>query len=187
MSLIYCANLQNNGMKAKKGKFIAFFLIINLIVLPGNLDARKCGVKLIITQKNREQTEGELIAIKQNSLLLLAEDGKDVSFDIRDIEFIKVEKKSKFINSIRNGLLIGAGIGFVIGIPAAVGDSSCFSGPEMLYTGPLIGTIYGVIIGGLAGVFSDKYKIIRMEGKSPEEIESILKKLQKKARIPDYR
>jgi len=174
-------------MKAKNRKFITFFLIINLMAFPGNLDARKRGAKLIVIQKNGKQTEGELIAVKQNSLLLLDEDGKDVSFNIGEIEAIKIAKKSKFISCVTNGLLIGAGLGLVIGIPAATEDSSHIGGPEILYTGPLIGAIYGVIIGGLAGVFSDEYKITQIEGKSLEEIESILKKLRKKARIPDYK
>ena len=53
-------------------KFISLFLIFSLMMLSANLYAKeRRGAKLIITKKDGQRIEGELIAVKPNSLLLL--------------------------------------------------------------------------------------------------------------------
>ena len=147
---------------------------------------RKLGAKLIITKKDGQLIEGELITVKPNSLLLLNTEGKDVSIDVADIKVIRIVKKSKFIKSVKNGLLIGAGIGLVLGLPGTIGNCWLCS-PLWLLIGPLIGVTYGLLIGGIVGVSSSKYKIIQIEGMTDLEIQEALDKLQKKARIRDYK
>ena len=45
----------------------------------------------------------------------------------------------------------------------------------------------GALIGGIVGAGYGIDKTIRIEGKSDLEIEKVLEKLRKKARIPDYK
>ena len=94
-------------MKAKGKKLVSLFLVISLVMLSANLYAKeRRGAKFIITKKNGYQTEGELITVKPNSLLLLSITGRDVSVDIADIKVIRVVKKSK--------AYLGAGLGLII-------------------------------------------------------------------------
>ena len=82
-------------MNPTSKKFISLFLAVSLMMLSVNLYAKeRRGAKLIITKKNGYQTEGELITVKPNSLLLLSITGRDMSVDIADIKVIRVVKKS---------------------------------------------------------------------------------------------
>ena len=169
-------------------KFISLFLVFSIMMLSVNLYAKeRRGAKLEITKKDGRWIEGELITVKPNSLLLLNNEGKDVSVGVANIKVIKIVKKSKFIKSVKNGLLIGASIGFVVfGLPGTF-DKSGLGGPEWLLLGPLFGAIYGVTIGGIVGVSSSKYKFIQIEGMTDQEIQKVLDKLRKKARVRDYK
>ncbi len=85
-------------------KFTALFLVFSLMMLSVNLYAKeRRGAKLIVTKKDGQQVEGELITVKPNSLLLLDTEGKDVSIDIEEIKIIRVVKKLK----VGEGMVIG--------------------------------------------------------------------------------
>ena len=92
-------------------KFISLFLVFSILLLSGNLYAKKKGAKLVIQKTDGQKIKGELIAVKKDSLLLLGqESGADVSVDIRNIEMVKI-KKSK--------TLLGASLGFLAGVGVA--------------------------------------------------------------------
>ena len=171
-------------MNAKGKKFIALFIVFSLLALSSNLMAKeRRGATLVIQKKDGQQVNGELIAVKQTSLLLKdSESGADVSVDISDIKVIKIVKKSKAGLGAGLGLLIGAG-----GM-ALVGGSTCghaFCG-QCAAIGALIGAAPGLLIGGLIGVGVGVDKEIQIEGKSDSEINKALEELRKKARVPDY-
>ena len=103
-------------MKAKGNKFVLLFLIFSFLILSGNLYAKKrSGAGLVIQKKDGKQEAGELIAVKQNSLLLLDYKGVDLSVNIGEIRVIEIMKKSKTLVSGGIGLVSGAAIGALIG------------------------------------------------------------------------
>jgi len=66
-------------------------------MLSAILDAKeKRRAKLVITKKNGQQIEGELLTVKPNSLLLLDTEGKDVSVAIANIKVIRIVKNQDF-------------------------------------------------------------------------------------------
>ena len=171
-------------------KFISLFLVFSIMMLSVNLYAKeRRGAKLIITKKDGQLIESELITVKTNSLLLLNTEGKDVSIDIEDIEVIRIVKKSKFLQSLGMNVIIGAGIGAIIGF--AQGETSGIWGTFTAWDNALIGAVIfgflGLLVGGIAGLTSGKDEIIQIEGKSDKKIRDALKKLRKKARIRDYK
>ena len=175
-------------MKVRGKKFLSLFLIFSLVMLSANLYAKeRRGAILIITKKNGQQIGGELITVKKDSLLLFI--GVDVSVDISEIKVIKIVKKSKVLQGLGFGLLIGAGSGALLGL-ASGGDPSAdlgrTAGTAALVTGIAFGTL-GLLVGGTLGFASGIDKTTLIEGKSPRWIEFYLKKLRKKARIRDYR
>ena len=150
---------------------------------------RKHGAKLIITKKDGQLIEGELITVKPNSLLLLNAEGRDVSVKIEEIKIIRRVKKSK--------AWLGAGIGSASGIvisSAVIAFLETFGGdesflyylPEAMQDWVIIGlpcAILGALIGALLGTD----KTIQIEGMTDLEIQEVMDKLRKKARIRDYR
>ena len=89
-------------------KTFAVFLVFSVLMLSGSLFAKeKKGASVEIQKKDGQLVQGELISVKENSLLILDSDsGADVTVFIRDISEIRVVKKSK--------VLLGGGVGFLI-------------------------------------------------------------------------
>ncbi len=164
----------------KKGKkFIALFLAFSLMMLSVNLYAKeRRGAKLLITKKDGQLIEGELITVKPNSLLLLDTEGKDVSVGIADIKVIRVMKKSK---GARTGFLIGVGLALIVGVGEIGAEVHGFI-PSFID-----GLIFFALPGALIGSAAGKDKTIHFEGMTDLEIKEAMDYLRKKARIRDYR
>jgi hypothetical protein len=177
------------------------FLVFSSFALSENLYAKKKGAELIVQKIVGQQVRGELITVKENSLLLLnSESGADVSVDIREIQLIEIVKKSKSLAWGGIGLVSGAVIGALIGylegddppFIVTLFGSTIIKGPPILtddekalYNGITCGMIGG-ILGGIGGAIAGKDKIIQFEGKSDTEIKEILQELRKKARIRNF-
>ncbi len=173
-------------MNPTSKKFISSFLIFSLVMLSVNLNAKeRRGATLIITKKDSQQIEGELITVKPNSLLLLNTEGKDESIDIADIRVITIVKKSKVGEGALYGLLIGGAIGVVCG--GSSGDGFILSSEEQAAIGGLVFGLLGALLGAGIGAVAGTDKTIHFEGMTDLEIRKALDKLRKKARIPDYK
>jgi len=174
-------------MNPKGKKFISVFLVFSLMMLSVNLYAKeRRGAILVITKKDGGLIEGELITVKKDSLLLFT--GRDVSINIGDIRTIRIVKKSKVLQGLGFGLLIGAGsgglLGFAFGSRDFMGGSTALC--DAIVTGIFLGSIV-LFVGGTVGFASGIEKTTQIEGKSPRWIEFYLKKLRKKARVRDYK
>ncbi len=180
-------------------KAISLFLVVSILLLSGNMFAQeRKGADLSIQKKDGQQVRGELIAVKQDSLLLLERDsGADMTITIDDIRVITIVKKSQLFLGVLAGSLIGGVAGALIGSgkeehPPATIDLFVpvvidFDFPsERTYTTG-IGLGLGAFIGGIFGISAGKDKTIQIEGKSDTEIAEILEKLRKKARIRNAR
>lgn len=183
-------------------KCIVLFLVFSLFALSENLYANKKGAELIVQKIEGQQVIGELIAAKENSLLLLdSESGADVSVDIREIKLIEIVKNSKSLAwggiGLISGALIGALAGYIEGddpyMSGGTGFGAMMTGlPGMfsaddkaLALGIMCG-ITGGVLGGIGGTIAGKDKIIQFEGKSETEMKKALNKLRKKARIQNF-
>jgi hypothetical protein len=172
-------------MNQLEQRFISF-LIILLLILPAILIAKErrgANVEIFKTKPKMEKTpwempdiKGELIAIKENSLLVLDSRGVDSSVDINELYAIRIVKKSKAL------------IGFCLGLvaPAAVWAAmgAKFDGLYALYS-VMIGfpiAVLGAVIGGRLS----RDNTYQIAGKSDAEIKKILEDLRKKARVPDF-
>jgi hypothetical protein len=167
-------------------------LSLSLFLFSSDLAAReRRGAELVIQKQDGGQMGGELIAVKQNSLLLLdAISNTDVSVAIGDVAIIKIFKKSKALIGAVFGLLAGAGVG---AISASVHGGNQEEDPWAEFWGGMYRTSIlvlfisaGTVIGLAAGAALGKDETIEFQGKSPEEIKSILVKLRKQARIPNF-
>jgi hypothetical protein len=174
-------------------KLIALFLVVTFIGMNCatyekgiNLEpGQKPGAKLIIQKKYYQEVKGELIAVKENSLLLKnSQTGADVSVDVKDIMEITIVKKSKLLEGGLIGLLLGGVIGFIIGSPQ--GDEVFISKSLAGGIGAAIGGGTGALIGASIGSIVKGDKTIQIEGKSDLEIKWHLEKLRKKAQVPNF-
>ncbi len=186
-------------------KFTALFLVISLLGINcANHERRKGiklepdqkpGIKLVIQKTDGQQLRGELITVKQKSLLLMeSESGVDVSSDIQDIETIIIKKNSKALLGVGVGFLLGAASGALIGY--SMGDPEPSTGFHILgfweyaafkaFCIGFIGATLGALFGGTIGSRSGTDERIQIKGKSEAEIKEIIKELRKKARVPNF-
>ena len=180
-------------------KFVASFLVFLVFALYSNLFANeKKGAEILIQRIDGEKVRGELIAVKQNSLLLKERNsGADVTEAVGEIRTITVVKKSKVLEQGGMGLLIGGAVGvatctFALYFGTVIGIAwETYEGTEIFVNyalpyGLLGGGIIGALIGVVTGASAGKDETLQMEGKSETEIRGILENLRKKARIPDF-
>jgi hypothetical protein len=181
-------------------KLISLFLVFSLMMLSVNLYAKeRRGAELIITKKEGQQIKGELITGKENSLLLLDTEEKDVSVDIENIEAIKIAKKSKFLAAAAIGCagaitgamllyLLWAIAGSLAAPLAAFGEGGWEDyRPDAVGDGAFYGALIGTSIGGIIGLSNKESKTVRIEGMTDWEIQETLDYLRKRARIRDYK
>lgn len=169
-------------MRNKLNRQAAIILAILMLALPGSLIAReKRGATLIITLKDGNIAEGELIAVKPGSLLLLA--GKDESVPLAEIRSIRVVRKSR--------ALIGGFCGLAAGVAlTAVLAADTDYGPFDPATSLLFGALFipsGIGAGAGAGALAGKDKVFQLERMSETEVRTALIYLRKKARTGTHR
>jgi hypothetical protein len=175
-------------------RIISLLLVFSVLSLSMPLTAKKRrGANLIVQKTDGTQRRGELIAVKQNSLLLLDRYfGNDVTVNIADISTVRIERKSLAREGAFLGFFIGAGSGIIIGVKEGKKDkeeagekafllSWLFDFSFVVY-GLLFG-LGGLIIGGILGKLASTDTNIKFEGKTDVEIKAMLEKLRKKARI----
>ncbi len=181
-------------------KVISVILVFSILLLSGNLFAKeRKGAGLIIQKTDGQQVRGELIAVKQTSLLLLErESGADVTVDVSEIKVVRIVKKSKAGVGLLAGGVIGAFVGYQAYLkpvprPYLKGWESAIyhSFSNSMDTGPgvfaVVGGALGVLIGLGLGAVEGTDKTFQFEGMSDSEIKEILEKLRKKARVRNAR
>jgi hypothetical protein len=172
-------------------KFITLLLVFSIINIGcatisqdhAKIAPQKKGADLTIQKADGTQIRGWLIAVKENSLLLMERDsGADVTVDVKDVGVIKIGRKSKLLK------VIGIGIAScIVGIYGTIIWADVFGPPELAEQGPIAFGLAAWLIGTIAGAsLVKKNKTIKIEGKSDSEIQEILEKLRKKARIKNF-
>ncbi len=170
-------------MNAKGKTFTTLVIIISLVALSGDLYARKEGASLTIQRTDGQPIRGELIAVKESSLLVMdSVTLNDLTIDIKDIKVITIHRESKFWRGVGFGFLMGS-MGAMLAT-AFIRADWMMDTPGGVVTYGAIGGAAGAIAGGLIGKGAGVDITIEIEGKSDSEIEEILETLRSQARIP---
>jgi hypothetical protein len=160
-------------------KLLALVLIFSFLVLHGHLYAGEKGAEVVIQKRGGLKVRGELIAVKENSLLLMErESGGDVSVDIGEIRTIVIVKKPKLNYGFFGGLLVGGALGGYLGATTYGSEEEALAVMLGALGAVTLATLGGFIFGSAS---SDE--TIYFYGKSDAEIQGILEKLRNTARV----
>jgi len=174
--------------KRKKG-FVAVLLVVtSLFVATADAKEKKRGAELLIQKNDGQKIRGELLAVKEKSLILMDSSSlSGVTVDIGEINIIRVVKKSKLFQGLGYGLLIGGGSGALLGFASGNDKPGWFSltAGQKAALGALGFGVLAMSVGGIWGSIKGIDESIEMEGRSQEEIKFILKKLNSNSRYPE--
>lgn len=100
-----------------KKKITALLLVVPMLALSGSLYAKEDkGAELLIQKKDGQEVGGELLVVKERSLLLMDRNsGADVAVVISDIRVLRIVKKSKALAGGAVGLIAGVAAGALLG------------------------------------------------------------------------
>ncbi len=158
---------------------LAFFLAIT----PAK--AERKGAELAIAKSDGGQLQGELIAVRGETLILLV-GGLDASVDLGEIGHITVVRKSRALQGMGYGALAGLGAGLVTGLASQDDPPGFFSltkSEKGMVAGILVGGL-GVIIGLIGGATAGIDKEISVEKvETSKDKAGLLKYLDGLARV----
>ena len=166
--------------------------ILGMVVYP--LDAgAKAGARLKIVTKDGTIVQGELLAVKDRSLLVAGGNYDSSSaIELDDIRDLAIVGKSKTQLGSGIGLLGGAAAGAIIGAAIPVRETGYFALPDLdrwrnTAYGAGIGFFAGGIVGAIVG--SGMHQEERLIVASVYQLEpgELLKKLRAAAKDPEYR
>ena len=169
---------------SKTGQVSLTVLLAAILIsgVPVSLDAQdRRGAELVVTAKNGNIFQGELVALKADSLLLIDHaTGRDVSVALVEVSVIRVARESKALTGLLIGFVPGAVGGAVWG--AHAGDED-MAGLAAVAGGLFVGGIAGLV--GLAAGLGLGLDTVVPYGDLPEaEGAAFLVKLDRHARAP---
>jgi hypothetical protein len=173
-------------LRKGKARAVAAVLIVAtaLAAVPAGAGQRK-GARVMIAMRAGGPVEGELIAVKPSSLLIVDPSGGDRSLALADIRSVTVIRRSKAGIGGTVGLVAGAVGGYFIGYASAVASGACpdceapLSGYGIGFLGGLFGLAIGVAVGGASG----RDVVVPLGGLSEAGQAAQLKKLRQYARV----
>jgi hypothetical protein len=178
-------------------KIMTLIIGASLIFPSGALfGQRQQGAQLEITKTDGTVIYGELIALKKDSTLLLESSSRiGRSIDVSEVKIIKIVKGSNTGAGVFLGLLAGEATGAIIGHSIGLNEPEQnpvgnffrpLSGALGTVTGGVIGLFAGGLLGGAIGSSIHNYETFKIEGKSQEQINAVLRILRTRARFPEY-
>ncbi len=156
-------------------------LIASLAVLPAALGAQtRRGAQVLVTLTDGAMVEGELIAVKTDSFLLLNSAGTGESIALAEIQAVRVLRKSKAALGALVGVLAGGAAGALYGHHQAGGDDEGLAmiGGIALFGG--IGGLLGLGTGITAGLDTE----FVFAGQTEKDISEAMASLRRQARRP---
>lgn len=176
----------NSHARDGVGRDLFAFILVLALLAPGLAAKERRGADLLVNKRDGSLMEGELLAVRGNTLILMLEaNSAGVEVELKEVATITVVKKSKFGKGLLWGTLIGGAAG------AVIGSASYKPSPHLLlnnsrgeaaaYIAIFLGGI-GAIEGGLAGAGAGKDERIVIAAGDPISVGRVVGRLQELAR-----
>ena len=163
-------------------KSVSLFTLVLFIIFIMSCVSYKNGAKIVIVKTDNQKVKGVLLKVNEKSLILKeSTTPTGLTIYIDEIKKITIRGRRSFWRGLKVGFEIGFGVG-TLGGWSAVTEKGGKGFGEAFLIGTISGTITGIVFGAIyfaINAASAKHFII--EGKNPEEMDSILKELKSKS------
>lgn len=173
--------------KTKMTGLLLTFIAFAAFVSDSYAKEKKRGAELLIQTQDDQIIKAELLAVKGSRLILMDTGSlSGITVDIKKLKSVRIVKKSKLLQGLGSGLLIGGASGALLGFLSGDDNEGWFrfkAGEKAVMGGLGLGVI-GLLTGGIVGAFKGIDESVVLEGRTPEEMKLILKKLNSRSRFP---
>jgi hypothetical protein len=161
-------------MRVPTAAFVVCALLLSLLAAPAGLSAKeRRGARIIVTRLDGSQAEGELIAVKPDSLLLLNAAGQDESAALAEIKTVRIVRRSRALPLALIGFMTGAAEGAF----AASRDSEDRETKVTVFWAGIIGGAQALLGTGI-GIGLGADAILRFAGETGEVVGRYLDRLK---------
>ena len=172
----------------RKGIRVAAVALLALsFAMPSAAKEKRKGAEVLIHKKDGQKIKAELLAVKEGRLILMdSSDFTEVTCAVEDIRSLCVVKRTKILKGLGLGSLSGGIAGSALGLLSGddkPGFMSFTAGQKAVLIGVVLAATGG-IIGGVSGAIKGIDESVDLEGRSSEDIEGILRKLDREAHFP---
>jgi hypothetical protein len=157
-----------------------------LLALSQGLQAggRASGARVrVVTRLGSEQFKGEVLGVRAEAIVLETEQGEGRTVAIADISSVRIYRTSAVLPGIFVGALAGGAMGYAISAPA---NSHVFLGDITIAAYSIGGALLGAASGGLVGGLASADKTYDLTKMSAAEVDTLMAKLRKMARVKNY-
>ena len=168
------------GRRRRYGGTGTVILLVLLFASVPLLAARRRGATVEVWLTDGGRVCGELLAARSGMLVVHdRQRNSGAVLDVRDVDEVRVLKKSRWLAGVAFGALVGTAAGVVLCGLAHDGDGGEQAGAAVMAL--KIGGL-AMVAGGLVGAHGPPATIVRFSGTTDEEIGSGLRSLQPLAR-----
>lgn len=177
----------HNLERAKEDGRAVFSMLalIFILTLCPSLEAERRGIIVSIIMIDRSRIQGELVAVRRESIVLQEDSGLISFIDVGNIKYIEKPRRSALIGAIK-GILKYGFIGVAVGDFVTATDASKNALGRGTLAGGAAGAFLGGLLGGIQGSSTNAVDTIYVQGYPPEIIKSALLELSRDARIRDW-
>ena len=178
--------MANRGRAKGAARWIIVSGLAGLLLLAPTAQAgrRLAGAKVgLITAQSPVLVIGEIIGIRADAIILETQRGDAETFAIKDIKSVRVYRRAQIAPGIVVGSLAGGGLGYLTSHAEYKGK---FLGEIGIFFSTALGVTLGGLVGGVSGGLMGRDKIYDLTRMQSPEIDKLMARLRKKARIPKY-
>lgn len=160
---------------------LSLMIFMALAVLPLSAAKERRGATVEVTMTDGSQVKGELLTVKNDSLLIFDRDaGQGKNIDLRQVAQVKLFKKGKFLPWLAIGVGVGLAIGFFQYSQYEKSEKGGMSELTIAAQTPVTS-----LCGGILGAFAGIHEKFSLAGASSRIAQKNLERLKRYARDRD--
>ena len=143
------------------------------------------GATVVVALKNGGERNGELVAVRTDSLVMVDPEGLDATVELSEARSVRIVRASKGGLGGLIGIVAGAAVGYLGGFALSASSGACpdCEAPLAGYGLGVIGGFVGLGAGALIGESAGRDIVIPLDAVTESERSARLRKLRRYARV----
>lgn len=172
---------RGNGLRRRHGAIMAALALL-IVAAPAGLFAARNGATLRLRLLDGQRLEGELLAVKGETLVLMGWSGSEARVGLGEVAEMRIERGNQVSKGLAGGMAFGFALGALIALPSTFSHGNEYEVWPIVVCGGLGGGC-GAILGMIAGLIGSGNDMLRPQGRDAAWRAVALGRLQRLARF----